>query len=278
MFKVLIAEDEDLIRKGLAYTIDWAKMGCMVVGEASNGEEGIKKIEELSPDLVITDIKMPIMDGLQMLQNFKEREFEAIIITGYGEFEYAKKAIELDVFDYLLKPIDEDKLYEVVGEVTKRISEKEILRKLKNTVKDIENIKLIDTEIYCQKSSYKYKNTPVVIDYIVHNYANKISIEDIADQLEVSPSYLSKKFKDDTCHTFNDFLNSYRIQKAINLLTEGKYKVYEIAEMVGFSDYKYFSYVFKSYMCCSPMEFLKANVLVRGGDSESNTAYSAELN
>lgn len=275
MIKVLIVEDEDLIRKGLAYTIDWAKMGCMVIGEAVNGEEGIKKIEELHPDLVLTDIKMPIKDGLQMLQNFKEREFEVIIVTGYGEFEYTKKAIELNVFDYLLKPIDENKLYEVVGEVIKKISEKEILRKLKNTVKNIENIKVLDTEIYCQKSSYKYKNTPVMIDYIAQNYSNKISIEDIAEKLEVSSSYLSKKFKDDTCHTFNDFLNSYRIQKAINLLTEGNYKVYEIAEMVGFSDYKYFSYVFKSYMHCSPMEFLKSNVLIRGADAENDITGSS---
>lgn len=270
MIKVLIVEDEDLIRKGLAYTIDWANMGCTIVGEAANGQEGVEKIQELKPDLVITDIKMPIMDGLEMLQDFKERDFEVIIITGYGEFEYAKKAIHLDVYDYLLKPIDEDKFCQIVKEVVKKISEKRIFHQLKTSIKDIDNIKLLDTEFYFKKSEYKYKNTLLVIEYIEKNYFNKISIEDVAEALEVSPSYLSKRFKSDTSRTFNDFLNSYRIQKSINLLVGGNHKVYEIAERVGFSDYKYFSQVFKTYMKCSPMEFMKSNFLIRKGESEND--------
>lgn len=263
MINVLIVEDEDLIRKGLAYTIDWSKMGCTIVGEAKNGQEGLEKIKELKPGLVITDIKMPIMDGLEMLQSLEERDFEVIIITGHSEFEYAKRAIKLNVFDYLLKPINENKLCEIVIEVTKKITDKMILSQLKDNIKDIKQIKVLDTEFYFQKTKYQYKNTWFIIDYIGRNYFNKISIEDIAMELGVSAGYLSKKFKKDTSHTFNDFLNSYRIQKSINFLIEGGYKVYEIAEMVGFSDYKYFSQVFKSYMKCSPMEFMKSNVFRR---------------
>lgn len=266
MIKVLIVEDEDLIRKGLAYTIDWSSMGCTIIGEAVNGKQGIDQIHKLKPDLVITDIKMPIMDGLEMLQSFKEKDFEVIIITGYGEFEYAKSAIRLGVFDYLLKPIDENKLYQVVTNVVQKISEKRIFAQLKDNIKHMDNIEVLDTEFYFQKSKYKYKNTKFVIEYIENNYHKKIGIEDVAYELEVSPSYLSRKFKSDTSRTFNDFLNSYRIQKSIGLLTEGNHKVYEIAELVGFSDYKYFSQVFKSYMKCSPMEFMKSNFLIRKGE------------
>ncbi|HHX60409.1 MAG TPA: response regulator [Epulopiscium sp.] len=271
MIKVLIVEDEDLIRKGLAYTIDWSKMGCTIVGEAANGQEGIEKIKELSPDLVITDIRMPIMDGLEMLQGFKKRDFEVIIITGYGEFDYAKKAIHLNVFDYLLKPVDENKLCEIITEVVKKIMEKRILSQLKESIKDMDHIEVLGVECYVQKSDYKYKNTSLVIDYIEKGYYNKISMEEVAEVLGVSPSYLSKIFKKDTSRTFNDFLNGYRIHQSINLLIEGRYKIYEIAEMVGYSDYKYFSQVFKSYMNCSPMEFMKSNFLIRKGEILNGT-------
>lgn len=92
MIKVLIIEDENLIRKGLINTIDWLSMECIIAGEASNGKEGLKTIIEIKPDLVITDIKMPIMNGMDMLQEASEiYDFEKIILTSYGEFPYAKK-------------------------------------------------------------------------------------------------------------------------------------------------------------------------------------------
>ncbi len=79
----------------------------MIVGEARNGSEGLEMIRSLNPDLVITDIKMPVMDGLTMLSQFKQASFESIIMTSFEEFDYAKKAIELNVAKYITKPIDE---------------------------------------------------------------------------------------------------------------------------------------------------------------------------
>ena len=115
MLKVLIVEDEDIIRKGLAYTIDWVSMGYTVVGEAANGEEGLEKIKELIPDVVIADIRMPKLDGITMIREAsKYIKFESIILTSYAEFEYAQQAIGLKVFDYMLKPIDEAALQETM--------------------------------------------------------------------------------------------------------------------------------------------------------------------
>ena len=105
MYRVLIAEDEDIIRKGIAYTMDWVSMGCTIIGEAANGKEGVDKIKELSPDIVLADIMMPMTDGIEMIrQGLEIADFKAIIMTSYADFEYAKKAIELGVSAYLMKP------------------------------------------------------------------------------------------------------------------------------------------------------------------------------
>ena len=98
MLKVLIVEDEDIIRKGLAYTIDWLSVGYVLAGEAANGEEGIEKIIELKPDVVIADIMMPKVNGLEMIQRASEEvQFKSVILTSYAEFEYAKSALKLGV-------------------------------------------------------------------------------------------------------------------------------------------------------------------------------------
>ena len=115
MLKILVVEDEDIIRKGLVYTIDWISMGYVVVGEAPNGEEGLNLIRETHPDVVIADIKMPKMDGITMLREaLKEVTFKSLILTSYAEFDYAQKAISLQVSDYILKPVDEEKLMETM--------------------------------------------------------------------------------------------------------------------------------------------------------------------
>lgn len=253
MLKVLIVEDEDIIRKGLVYTIDWLSMGYVVVGEASNGEEGRKLIYELQPDVVITDIRMPKLDGIKMLEcATKERNFRSVILTSFAEFEYAKKAIELKVWDYVLKPIDEEKLMCTMKELHEDImktKEKELVIENKDSS--------LDVEYYIQLA--QSKNTYVVnaIRKIEEQFSEKISIENLADSMGISASYLSRKFKDITGHTFLDFLNKYRIQKAVTLLNTGQYKVYEISDMTGFGDYKHFCTVFKKYTLVSPTGFIR---------------------
>ena len=106
MYKVLLVEDEEIIRKGLMYLVDWEKEDCVVVGEAGDGVEGTEKIRKLRPDMVITDVRMPFLSGLDMLEQTRSIPYAAIVISGYDEFEYAKRAIKLGVKDYIVKPID----------------------------------------------------------------------------------------------------------------------------------------------------------------------------
>ena len=257
MIKVLIVEDETFIRKGLIGTFDWTAFKCVIVGEGENGLDGLEKIKKLKPDLVITDIRMPKMNGIEMIKKAKEStDFETFFLTSYDDFSYAKEAIDLRIQEYILKPIDEEKLVEALRKFNFFYENKKIINKIKMSAKENGNIHLVDLQDYNQ-NYITDRYTKRIIDYVAANYSNRISIENIAKECGISVSYMSRKFKEQTSHTFHEFLNKYRIQKSIELLKSGQYKVYEISEMVGFSDYKHFSSVFKKYMSYSPSEYLK---------------------
>jgi two-component system response regulator YesN len=253
MYRVLIVEDEDIIRKGIAYTMDWVGMGCTIIGEAANGKEGIAKIKELSPDIVLADIMMPVIDGIEMIRLAQEESvFKAIIMTSYADFEYAKQAIELGVSAYLMKPVDEEELKKNIEKVTAEIERDNQLRQFTEKMKTSDDI---DTLFI--KSDKENDYVQQVLAGTKERFGDKISIETFSEELGVSTSYLSRKFKEATGQTYLDFLNRYRVQQAVKLLETGTYKVYEVSDMTGFSDYKYFSTVFKKYTDSSPSDFVK---------------------
>ena len=254
MYRVLIVEDEDIIRKGIAYTMDWVGMGCTIAGEACNGKEGLEKIRELEPDIVLADIMMPVMDGIEMIREAKKTgigDFKSIILTSYADFEYAKAAIDLDVSAYLMKPASEDELKK---DVEKIIAEIEKEHQYEEFTKRSKSVTDFDTVYIKQDKDNDY--VKYVLDATKEHYADKISIDLFSEQLGVSSSYLSRKFKEATGTSYLDFLNKYRVQQAIKLLESGKYKVYEVSDLTGFTDYKHFSSVFKRYTDVAPSEFL----------------------
>lgn len=262
MVKILVVEDENIIRKGLIGTIDWLSAGFVVAGEAINGKDGLEKIEKIKPDLVITDIRMPVMDGLEMLRKAEEKgfKFEKILLTSYGEFEYAQEGIKLGVIDYILKPIDEDIFYKALEKAKEKIKRRETLETVKNISEDDTELEFFNPKIFLGKDKNIYVDK--AIEKIISSYAEKLNIKDIAEELDISASYLSRKFKDATGETFLDILNKYRIQKSIKLLQKKEYKIYEISEKVGFTDYKHFCNVFKKYFHTAPGDFAKKNVVV----------------
>ena len=123
---LLIIDDEQIVREGLKTIFPWAEYGFTVCGEAKNGEEGVSLIRSLNPDLVLLDIRLPKLDGLEVLKTVREEGFggQIIILSGYADFDYAKTAIRLGVCSYLLKPIDEEELLHAVKQA-KETLEKE---------------------------------------------------------------------------------------------------------------------------------------------------------
>ncbi len=259
MYKILIVEDEDTIRKGLLFMVDWLKVNCVVAGEAVDGEEGLEKIKEIQPDIVITDVKMPFKDGLQMLEeSIAEYGYEAIIISGFSEFEYAKKAITLNVTEYLLKPIDFGHLYQTIEKLTDKIEANRKMRKYMESREMASSEPVLAPQLLTTTKSKYVSN---MLEYIKAHYNQKISLNSLSKEYGLSTTYLNAKFKQETNYTFNDFLNRYRVLQAVELLRHDKMKVYEIAKEVGFQDYKYFILVFKKYIGCSPSKFLNAQGL-----------------
>lgn len=259
MLRVLIAEDEDIIRKGLVCTTDWLSMNCVVVAEAANGQEGYEKILEYRPDVVIADICMSYLDGIEMIEKASETvHFKSILLTSYADFEYARRAITAKVSEYMLKPIDEEKLAEIMKRLEKEIAEE---RQKEQAMEQLDQLELqggnLNLEYFMKRDHSENGYIAKTLEKIQTSYAEKISIESISEELGVSASYLSRKFKEATGQTFLDFLNKYRVQQATVLLATGQYRINEISDATGFTDYKHFCAVFKKYTLMSPTKFIK---------------------
>lgn len=253
---LILVEDEEIIRRVLLHTIDWLSLGCTVAGEAENGDKALELVRKVHPDIIITDICMPGMSGIELLERAKrECEFESIILTGHSEFEYEKKAVSLGTVEYILKPIDEEKLIEAIRAAVERVRSRQEYQELKRAMKQIRreawNVELpFDT---C-RNYYVRK----VLEEIKQHYNEHLIIEKIAEKLNVSPGYLSKQFRKETSLNFVTALQMYRVQKAIAMMETGRWKVYEISEAVGYSDYKRFSVVFKKITNMTPTEFISS--------------------
>lgn len=250
--RVLIVEDEEMIRCGLVDTIDWQGMQCMVAGVAATGTEGLEAIRSLRPDLVIADIRMPGMSGIDMIAGAHREgiRFSSIILTSYAEFEYARQALEMRVSSYLLKPIDEGQLRDAVLRVHEE----------RGTDNRGEDEDLPQAVLSAQEVMRGIEDpyVKIAVEQIQRNYAQRISIEGIAEEQFVSASYLSRRFKAATGYTFLELLNIQRVREAIRLLKQGSLNMDEIAEKTGFSDYKHFRAVFKRYLEMSPREFARS--------------------
>ena len=256
--KVLTVEDEEIIRKGLEFAVDWLELGCIVTGAARDGAEGLEMIKKERPDVVLTDIRMPKISGLQMIEEgLKEYGFYSIVLTSYSEFDLAKQALHIGVTDYLLKPVDEDELKEVLDKIRKQME-------VTNKVKKIE--KISRDRVFSEDTDWKIfeiaeKSVDIYVkqtyDIIRNHYMEKLGINSVADSLGISPSFLSRRLKASLNATFVDVLNQYRVKEAIHLLKKGTMRIYEISDSLGFSEYKYFCSVFKRYTGTSPTEFVK---------------------
>lgn len=249
---------------GLACTIDWQSMGAEVVGTAADGVEALNIIMSRQPDVVLTDIRMPRMDGLQLATKLRKSypSIKVVFLTSYAEFEYAQQAVRLGVDDYLLKPIEESALAQLMAHLKEQLSQPAAHGTV-NTQPKLPQINLVE---WMEVLQYDELNIYVrrTLERIQSAYTERLSAEEIANELEVSPSYLSRKLKEATGHTFGGLLARYRLQEAIKLLNDGRYKVYEVAEHTGFGEYKSFCQTFKRYLHASPKKYMQERELKLG--------------
>jgi len=391
MWKLLIAEDETIIRRGLRKSIIWEDYSIEIVGEAEDGEIALEMAMELKPDIMFVDINMPFLSGIELMNRLRKELSNTIfiVITGYNEFSYAQQAIRLGTLDYLLKPVKKGELEDTVKTAVELLQRrtrnenldlklqgnKQLLKgkfllnwclgyyteeevktqtqllevrldkqvglsvfkvvkgidisgseqnwnevllnfAIKNIIGDVladylnveifedqagniilllPNIKmktllalngdiinhserLLGKVVVCNEvllesyldfpMSYKkiikdmksiQRLTPIVVlakNYIDQNYFEQsISLQQVANHLQVSPTYLSKQLKNEIGVSFVHYLTNVRMEKAVKLITDPYLKIYEVAEMVGYSTQHYFSNVFKKMVGISPIEY-----------------------
>lgn len=245
MWKVMVADDEAYIRDGLAALISWAEYDCQVVYWAQNGKELVENLERFQPDIVVTDIKMPVMDGLSVAKYvYEHMEYtQVIILTAYTDFEYAQEAIHYDVSDYVIKTA---MLEEIPNSLKKAVGNLSKYRKAEEKIpgKTLMPVQKDEPEDILGK----------VQTYIEQNYTTRITLTDIAEAVHANRSYLSRLYKQRTGNNLFDVINKMKLSTAKEYIENGK-KIYEAAEMVGFDDTAYFSRVFKKYEGCSPKEY-----------------------
>lgn len=247
MLKVAIVEDEELVRQGLVLAVDWAQLGCILVGDAADGEQGMELVLRTQPDFVLTDVRMPHMDGLTMVRRLREEgcTAEFVVLTAYSDFEYAHRALRLGVTDYLLKPFQDEELEQAVEKIRVRLAERAAA-----SVSEGAGVMRFDLE----KGS-KSKYIEEAISHLRAHYGEELTIADTAAAINLSEGYLSRLFKKETGYTFNNYLTLYRIHTAMHLLQDCHKKVYEVSEEVGFADTTYFSTLFKKFVGLTPSEY-----------------------
>ncbi|MGG2200026.1 response regulator [Paenibacillus sp.] len=397
MWKLMIADDEPKIRRGLRQVLPWEELDIEVTGEAEDGLDALEKAQALKPDLIFVDICMPFMDGLSFIEQlrFDSEGALVIVITGHDEFKYAQQAVKLKVFDYILKPVEKAALREVVEKALRVLDQNKtkserfhwanhqlqsnsnlirdtFLRKwmagvlspveiqstmahlklpvganrmavfkvlqstnvgavkrdwnkdllefaVKNIIEEvvaalgehivfsddrghvvvlsslerdhdwmlvcgsiqskIEEIlskivvaadRLLEPDVLAAERIYhdlvrevgmKVNFSPIVMlarKYVDQSFAEpNLTLQDVADHVRVSPTYLSKLLKKEVGLSFIDYITEIRIRKAMLYMNDPNYKVYEIAEKVGYNSQHYFSNAFKKITGVSPMSYRK---------------------
>jgi YesN/AraC family two-component response regulator len=246
MKKVLLVDDERWVRTALKWTINKLNLPLQVVHECQNGLEALDWIKMNDVDLVLTDIRMPVMDGLALVKELSSLNgaYEVIVISVHDEFQFIQQAMRSGVTDYLLKPIEEDEIKVCLEKWLTKKSNEHKTSKLTQPVK--ENMPLSTIER--------------ALDYINKTPLDQITLKEAAESIHINPSYLSQLFKQQLNKKFVDYITELRIEESKRLLQNTTLRMSEIAERVGYSDLAYFSNNFKKIVGCSPSEFRNKKV------------------
>ena len=242
VYSIMIVEDEYLVRQGISSLVDFKKFDMQVIGEAENGIEAWEKIQAECPDIILTDINMPQMNGIKLAQLAREQypQLHIIFLTGYDDFDYALSAVKLGADDYLLKPFSREDVEAMLIKVKEKLDKE---KKQQQVHELVEKAEFSDLE-------------QAIHDRLADT---ELSLKSLSFRLGFYSSYLSVLIKKELGLPFQDYLIQERMKRAKLLLLTTDLKVYEIAEQVGFEDMNYFSQRFKQIVGVTPRQFKKGD-------------------
>lgn len=235
--RVLLADDEIMIREGFKRLFNWEEHDCEVVGEAADGMEALSQIDVLKPDLVIMDINMPIMNGLKVIQvsRMKHPDIAFVIVSGYDDFSYCREALRLQITDYILKPVD----YEEFGYCIDRL-----------------RISLFEKQVK-QEEELPQDERPIngITRYLQEHLSEDVSLAVLSEEFHLNAQYISQLFKSEIGVGFLTYLTGIRMERAKKLLLSTSLSVADVAEQSGYGDYRVFTKVFKKAEGVTPSQY-----------------------
>lgn len=244
--RVLLVDDEIMIREGFKRLFDWDAHDCEVVGEAADGMEALAQIDNLHPNIVIIDINIPIINGLKVinLSRIKHPEIAFVIVSGYDDFSYCREALRLQITDYILKPVN----YEEFGSC-------------------IDNLKisLFEQRVSDETESESREERTIsgITRYLQEHLAEDLSLAVLSEEFHLNAQYISQLFKNEIGVNFLAYLTNIRMERAKKLLLTTSFSVAEVAQQSGYGDYRVFTKVFKKNEGSTPSQyrrdFLEAN-------------------
>lgn len=253
MWKVLIMDDEKIIRKGLCQYIQESQLPFDVSAQARNADEALSLIEQSTPDVLLADINMPGMNGLDLVEFVKSRYpyMVVVIISGYDHFEYARRAVQLHAYDYLLKPVPKSDLNLMLAKICDHLHDLHPNTIMEQRKKDKARYPLL-------QSSELSPIMEKIIDYINHHYNDpQLSVPNVASLFHINSTYLSKRMKHEVGASFLEYLTALRISKAKEIMDDSLHniKIGDLAIKIGYTNQYYFSRVFKSRVGMSPVDY-----------------------
>ncbi len=234
--RVLLVDDEIIIREGFKKLFDWEAHDCEVIGEAADGMEALAQIDALQPDIVIMDINIPVMNGLKVIQmsKIKHPEMAFVIVSGYDDFSYCREALRLQITDYILKPVN----YQEFGTC-------------------IDNLKISMFENRTTEETDEQEEHTIlgIVRYMQEHLTEEISLNVLAEEFHLSASYISQLFKNEIGVNFLAYLTNIRMEQAKKLLLSTPLSIAEVSERSGYGDYRVFTKAFKKSEGVTPSQY-----------------------
>lgn len=246
--------------------VNWDMLGIKLTGLASNGYEAIELASAEPPDILLTDIRMPRMTGLQLIQQLHVHGCDpvSIILSGYSDFDFAKQSIRLGVFDYLVKPCRPSEIQRAVVAARDKVRERtqparpdESWRSGQDTAAEREPPRtlVLNLPVVAGARPPVHRTVRRVVEIIETEFSTNLTLESVAGRVYVSAAYLSALFKQETGVNFLDYLHCYRIEQAKALLIDGSMKIHAIARAVGYFDEPHFHRTFKKWTGLTPSQY-----------------------
>lgn len=252
MYNIMLVEDDEVIRYVYFKMKAWSTHGFHIAAQVPNGARALEAFNQNPVDVIFTDIRMPLLNGIDLMKQVKEKSPDTlfVLISSYNEFEYAREGLRLGAIDYLVKPLEDKHLDEVLPRI----------KALLDAGKE-------DTGLSWMKPIFKEPEIladPLIqriCSYLAENIQRNLSMEEVADTMILNKDYMGRQIKNKTGLSFKNLYHQTKIEYAKPLIKSGQYKVYEISEMLGYPNSDAFAQQFKSIVGMTPMEYRKISSL-----------------